>query len=154
MPWGLGGSADEWFFSIRLLGERFAFEARLAQEVVRLGPLTRLPAAPSFLPGVFNHRGEVLAVLDAAELMGERPTSFAAGSRAILVHCGPWKVALITEGVEGLTQIPASSLEAAPLGSGGAADFLSQVGTDEKGTLPILDLERLVQVARDRSVPA
>ncbi|HEY6106658.1 MAG TPA: chemotaxis protein CheW, partial [Anaeromyxobacteraceae bacterium] len=69
-PPGRGGStassggAEARLFGIRLLGGRYAFEASLVREVVRLGPLTRLPAAPSFLPGVFTHRGEVLAVLD------------------------------------------------------------------------------------------
>lgn len=156
MPWGLGGNADDpWFFCVRLLGERYAFEAKLALEVVRLGPLTRLPAAPSFLPGVFNHRGEILAVLDAAELLGERPTSIANGARAVIVQSGPWRLALIAEGVEGLTQIPADRLESAPAaGGGGPAEYLSRVGRDEKGNVAILDLERLVDVARARSVPA
>src|SRR6266540_3125942 len=62
---------DAWFFCLRLIGGRYAFEAPLVTEVVRLGPLTRLPAAPSFLPGVFTHRGEVLPVLDVGQLVGQ-----------------------------------------------------------------------------------
>ena len=66
-----GAGQEAWFFCLRLLGGRYAFEAPLVTEVVRLGPLTRLPAAPSFLPGVFTHRGEVLPVLDIGQLVGQ-----------------------------------------------------------------------------------
>lgn len=148
-PWGVLGSAtDPWFFCIRLLGERYAFDAHLALEVVRLGPLTRLPAAPAFLPGVFTHRGEVLPVLDVGQLVGERATSIT--GRAVIVQCGPWRVALVADAVEGLVQVPDDRLEPPPA-TGGSAEFLAKVGTDAKGSLAILDLERMVESARARS---
>ena len=47
---GQPSGAEAWFFGLRLLGGRYAFEAPLVTEVVRVGPLTRLPAAPSGPP--------------------------------------------------------------------------------------------------------
>ena len=87
------GASDAQLFCLRLLGGRYAFEASLVAEVVRLGPLTRLPAAPPFLPGVFSHRGEILAVLDVNQLFGMRPLPLGAAARAAVVRAGPWKVA-------------------------------------------------------------
>jgi len=106
-----GASAEAWFFCLRLLGGRYAFDAPLVIEVVRLGPLTRLPAAPSFLPGVFTHRGEVLPVLDVGQLVGQGAVPLRPSTRAAIVHCGPWKVAVVSEAVEGLVAIPRRQLE-------------------------------------------
>jgi purine-binding chemotaxis protein CheW len=145
---------EAWFFCLRLLGGRFAFEAPLVSEVVRLGPLTRLPAAPSFLPGVFTHRGEVLPVLDVGQLVGHGAVPIRASTRVAIVHCGPWKVAVVSEGVEGLVSIPRRALEAPPAESTGVAEFLSAIGKDRTGPIAILDLPRLVATARARAVPA
>jgi purine-binding chemotaxis protein CheW len=147
-------SPEAWFFCLRLLGGRYAFEAPLVTEVVRIGPLTRLPAAPSFLPGVFTHRGEVLPVLDVGQLVGHAAIPIRASTRAALVHCGPWKVAVVSEAVEGLVAIPRRSLEPPPAESAGVAEFLSAIGRDKHGAIAILDLPRLVETARARAVPA
>ena len=145
---------EAWFFCLRLLGGRYAFEAPLVTEVVRVGPLTRLPAAPSFLPGVFTHRGEVLPVLDVGQLVGHGAIPIRSSTRAALVHCGPWKVAVVSEAVEGLVAIPRRSLEPPPAESAGVAEFLSAIGRDKHGAIAILDLPRLVETARARAVPA
>jgi purine-binding chemotaxis protein CheW len=147
-------SAQSWFFCMKLLGARYAFEAPLVTEVVRLGPLTRLPAAPSFLPGVFMHRGEVLPVLDIHQLMGQQSIPIRANTRAAIVHCGAWRVAVIAEAVEGLVGVPCKHLEPPPGEATGIAEFLTAVGRDRGGTVAILDLPRLVEAARARSVPA
>ncbi len=149
-----GSGSDAWFFCLRVLGGRYAFEAPLVTEVVRLGPLTRLPAAPSFLPGVFTHRGEVLPVLDIGQLVGHTAVPIRPSTRAALVHCAPWKVAVVSEAVEGLVVIPRRALEPPPAESTGVAEFLSAVGRDKSGPVAILDLPRLVEAARARAVPA
>ncbi len=147
-------SQDAWYFCLRLLGGRYAFEAPLVTEVVRLGPLTRLPAAPAFLPGVFTHRGEVLPVLDIGQLVGQGTIPIRPSTRAAIVHCGAWKVAVVSDGVEGLVTLPRRAVEPPPAESTGMAEFLSGVGRDRQGTVAILDLNRLVETARARAVPA
>jgi purine-binding chemotaxis protein CheW len=151
---GAQKNPDAWFFCLRLLGGRYAFEAPLVTEVVRLGPLTRLPAAPSFLPGVFTHRGEVLPVFDIGQLVGHTAVPIRPSTRAAIVHCGPWKVAVVSEAVEGLVSIPRRALEPPPAESSGVAEFLSAIGRDKVGPVAILDLPRLVETARARAVPA
>jgi purine-binding chemotaxis protein CheW len=145
---------EAWFFALRIMGARFAFEAPLVTEVVRLGPLTRLPAAPSFLPGVFTHRGEVMPVLDVSQLVGQAAIPIRPSTRAALVHCGPWKVAVIADSIEGLVVFPRRAIEPAPAEGTGVAEFLTAVARDEKGVVAVLDLPRLVEAARARSVPA
>ena len=148
------GASDGWFFCVRLQGGRYAFEASLAVEVVRLGPVTRLPAAPAFLPGVFTHRGEVLAVLDAGLLAGLGAVPIRSATRAAIVQVGSYRVALVADGVEGLLSIPALQVEPPPAQQGGLSEFLSGVGRDRRGTVALLDLAALVERARARAVPA
>ncbi len=145
---------EAWFFCLRILGGRYAFEAALVTEVVRLGPLTRLPAAPPFLTGVFTHRGEVLPVLDVGQLVGHGSIPVRPSTRAAIVHCGPWKVAVVSEAVEGLITVPRRALEPPPAESSGVAEFLSGVAQDRLGAGAILDMPRLVEAARARAVPA
>jgi len=152
-PWGVHGT-DPWYFCVRLLGARYAFAASFATEVVRLGPITRLPGAPSFLPGVFQHRGEVLAIFDVAQLVGERPTQLAGGARVVIAQSGRYRLALVAEAVEGLVQIADDQLEPAPQGSGGLLEFVDCVGTHADGPVALLDLGRLVEAARERSSAA
>jgi len=151
---GGGGAPDAWFFCLRMMGGRYAFEAPLVTEVVRLGPLTRLPAAPAFLPGVFTHRGEVLPVLDIVQLVGQGAVTIRPSTRVAIVHCGPWRVAVVSDSVEGLVAIPRRTLEPPPAESSGVAEFLSAIGRDAAGTVAIIDLPRLVDTARARAVPA
>lgn len=145
---------DAWFFCLRILGGRYAFEAPLVTEVVRLGPLTRLPAAPSFLPGVFTHRGEVLPVLDIGQLVGQSALPIRPSTRAAIVHCGPWKVAVVSESVEGLVAVPRRAIEAPPAESSSVAEFMTAVARDAEGPIAVLDLPRLVESARNRAVPS
>ena len=152
-PAGHAGGPEAWFFCLRLLGGRYAFEAPLVTEVVRVGPLTRLPAAPSFLPGVFTHRGEVLPVLDIGQLVGQAAVPIRASTRAALVHCGPWKVAVVSEAVEGLVAVPRRAIEPPPAESSSVAEFMTAVARDAEGAIAVLDLPRLVEAARNRAVP-
>lgn len=149
-----GGAGEAWFFCLRILGGRYAFEAPLVTEVVRLGPLTRLPAAPSFLPGVFTHRGEVLPVLDVGQLVGQSALPIRPSTRAAIVHCGPWKVAVVSESVEGLVAVPRRAIEPPPAESSGVSEFMTAVARDAGGSIAVLDLPRLVEAARNRAVPS
>jgi purine-binding chemotaxis protein CheW len=146
--------AEHWFFGLRLLGQRFAFEASLVTEVIRLGPLTRLPAAPEFLRGVFTHRGEVLPVLDVHPLAGQPAIPVRPSTRAVIIHSGAWRVAVIAESVEGLVAIRDDRLTPPPAQGVGFSEFLAAVAEDARGTVAVIDLPRLVEVARARSVPA
>jgi purine-binding chemotaxis protein CheW len=139
-------------FCMDMGGERFAVEATLVHEVVRLPPVTPLPGAPPFLLGVCAHRGEVLPVVDLPRLMGRGEARITVRTRIAVVRFEGMVVALLTDQVEGLTRLRASLLEPAPVGATArGAEFLAGVSSDPLGTFSLLDLRRLVQVARSRA---
>ncbi len=53
-----------------LANEHYGVETRFVREVVRMADFTPLPGAPSFLVGVLNLRGEILALIDLRTFFG------------------------------------------------------------------------------------
>jgi len=150
-PAPASASAEGWLFCVRAGAGRYGFDAGLVAEVVRLGPLTRLPGAPPALPGVFTHRGEVLAVLDLCQVLGLPAAALGLGARVAVLRFGAWRLALLADAVLGLVQVPPAGREPPPAEGGPAARWLRAVGRVGQGSLAILDLPALVEAARQRS---
>lgn len=146
--------AEAWLFCVRAAGGRYAFEAALVSEVIRLGPLTRLPGSPPALPGVFPYRGEVLAVLDLGRALAGPGVAIGAATRVAVLRVGDYRLALLPDGIEGLVASPSRGLQPSPAQGGPAAPFVRAVGSDSRGPLAILDLAGLVESARVRSPSA
>lgn len=145
-------TAQSWLFCVRAGAGRYAFDAGLVTEVIRLGPLTRLPGAPPALPGVFTHRGEVLAVLDLCRMLSLPGAPLGLGTRAAVLRVGAWRLALIADAVLGLLQLPAAGSESPPAEGGPASRWLRAVVREGEGGIALLDLPALVQAARERSL--
>ncbi len=96
----------------------YAVPAECAVEVVTVPALTQVPGAPSYLQGVFAHRGEVIAVVDVQGLLGRPAAQNAKYSRAVLVRVAKGSVALTATRVLGVTHVKDSG-EA--LGTSGAS---------------------------------
>ncbi len=53
-----------------LANERYGIETHHVREILRLNDYTPVPAAPAFLEGVLNLRGEILALINLRKLLG------------------------------------------------------------------------------------
>jgi purine-binding chemotaxis protein CheW len=135
-------------FRVSIAGEPFAIEAGLIHEVVRAPPITPLPGAPAFLAGVAAHRGDVLAVVDLAQLLGRGATGLSGRSRMAIARADGMVVAVLADEVLGLSRFATGALHPAPLGAQGA-ELLSGV-IFEGRILHILDLRRALAIARER----
>jgi chemotaxis signal transduction protein len=65
-------------------GRTFAVPLEYVVEVLALGDLTPVPAAPSAVRGIASVRGQIAAVLDTAALAGEPPTEPRPGEPLVL----------------------------------------------------------------------
>jgi purine-binding chemotaxis protein CheW len=146
-----------------LAGQEFAAPIRAVKETLPMRPVTRLFLVPPFVAGLINLRGEVVAVLDLARLLGlpvvdggrasRRATlegsivilrpSASAGPRAQ----GRAAAGLIVDRLTGVRDVSASALGAPPptLSSESAAYLrgVASVG-DPPAPLLILDPERVL----------
>lgn len=70
-------------------GLRFAVPTAAVAEVLAMGPLTRLPAAPHALVGMRAVRGEVVAVADPSRLLDAPQAGPAPAEAAVVVLADP-----------------------------------------------------------------
>lgn len=84
----------------------FAVPSDRAAEVVTFPELTRVPGAPPHLLGVFAHRGEVIPVIDLAQLTGATPEKT---RRAVLLRLTRGVLALTASRVAGVSPVNGKS---------------------------------------------
>jgi purine-binding chemotaxis protein CheW len=61
------------YLTFFIAGEEYGIPILRAREILELGPLTRVPAAPPCVRGVINLRGAVVPVIDLAIQFGQPP---------------------------------------------------------------------------------
>ena len=83
-------------------GEPFAIDVLCLREVMIVDKLTRLPRAPAFVRGVANLRGEVLAILDVAPVLGLPACGVGPGTRALVLEPASRQVAIAVDEILGL----------------------------------------------------
>lgn len=125
----------------RLHDERYALDLALLSAVQAARGLTPLPCTPSFVAGVLNVRGTVVAVLDLAQCLGLGPTTIDEGHSVVLTDCGggggQGQVGLLVHEVLGTQRLALDHL-APPLSGDPAIRGLANAG------IVVLDLPRLL----------
>lgn len=129
-----------------LAGERYGIAAASVLEVIPLRELVTVPGTPRVVPGIVNHRGRILPVLDLRrvfELAGEGVTE---ASRVVAAEAGGLTFGVFAEAVVGVVRIGAQELEARPTGfTGGRQTFVLAVTRD---MVAVVDLEALARDPR------
>ncbi len=124
----------------------------MVREVTRLGPLTPLPRAPSFLLGVVSQRGQVVPLIDLLRFLGQGELKPSARSRFFISDVGNHVVAFLADQVVGLRRIMHADKMPVPSGAG-AQEFLEGVvQSREFGALNLLQLQRVISSARQKAV--
>jgi purine-binding chemotaxis protein CheW len=58
------------FVTVRVGGQLLGIPVRRVHEVLKLGTLSRVPRAPSFVAGVMNLRGRIVTAIDVRQCLG------------------------------------------------------------------------------------
>lgn len=133
---------------VRLGGCRYALPMPSVAEVGRPPALTRVPGLPNWVAGVANWRGRVLAVLDLRPLLSAETTALDRRGRLVVLTRQGVTAGLLTEGVEGTTDLDPEVLEPSlahlPAVTG---SLISGQVTDVQGPVGILDLDAVFGLA-------
>ncbi len=133
------------YLIVRCGNHRYGLPAANCREVLKLPRLVRVPRLPGHLCGIFNLRGEIVAVTDMCPLLGLAAQKARADFRLVVVEAGPLKTALLVEFVEGLTRIDGEQVEAMAEGSAaGARDLISGKFVQGEEVLVLLNLQGLM----------
>jgi purine-binding chemotaxis protein CheW len=142
-------------FCFRIGEFHFGFASENVLEVVRAGPLTALPKVPTFILGVYAHRGEVLPVLGLLRFLSKGEEQIGNKSRFVIAVSGKYVAAIVADAVIGMRRYRLAEIDPVPLGSSEGEEHLTGVvRTDRVGeTILFLDAAKLLQGARGRAVP-
>jgi purine-binding chemotaxis protein CheW len=133
---------------VRLGGSRYALPMAAVAEVGRPPSLTRVPGVPTWLAGVANWRGRVLAVLDLRPLLSNPGEALDRRARLVVLNRGSVPVGLLTEGVEGTQEISEDEIEPSLAHlPGSASELLAGQVTDAEGPCGVLDLDAVFRLA-------
>ena len=131
---------------------RYAVPMSAVSEVGRPPCVTRLPGVPSFVAGVANWRGRVLAVLELRDLLTAGPAAPDRRNRLVVLQVDGVRLGLLVDSVVGGVTYDVQALEA-PLphlpgsGSGQPAGLLAGHVTDADGPYGVLDLAVVLALA-------
>lgn len=144
---------EQEFFCFELGGLRLGVPSENVREVLRAGPLTPLPRAPSYILGVTGHRGEVLPVLDLLRFLGKGEARIGSRTRLFVGISGVYVAAVLADAVDGLTRLPVADILPPPVGGDVSTDhLLGVVQTQGDGILSLMNFSKVLQTARQRAV--
>ena len=138
-------TGGEDYLVILLGSRRCGLRASLCSEVLKLPRMVRVPRLPDYIRGIFNLRGEIVAITDLCPLLGSGTQDNIDGSRLVVVSHGAIKTALLVQSVEGLMRVDPAHIE--PLTDGVAAgmrDLFKGKLVDADEPLMLLDLESIL----------
>ena len=131
--------------SVRTGGEEFAIDIMSVREIRGWSASTPLPHAPSYIKGMINLRGVVLAIVDLADRLGLAPTEPVASSVVVVVQLGDRTVGLLVDAVSDIINVTDEMIQAAPdMGHKAIHDIVQGVLTIEDRIVSILSLPALV----------
>lgn len=99
------------FVLMTLAGENFAIEINKVREIIRVPKVTWIPGAASYIKGVFNLRGRVVAVIDLAVLISLPDSVPGDQSRIVIIDSKDGQVGILVDSVSRVEEIVPSSIE-------------------------------------------
>lgn len=132
--------------TFKLQGETFAVEVDQVQEIIDPLPMTRVPNAQPFCPGLINVRGAVVPIVDLQYRLGMPPRAASPDTRIVVLETriddDPIKVALIADSVSEVIEVDLSTIEPVPeLGTRWPVQYLSGVAKMGERLVILLNAE-------------
>ena len=105
-----------------LAGEKYGLNILEVKEIIRMEPITPLPEAPDFIPGIINLRGQVITVIDLRRQLELTGASYGDGACIIVMEYqadgNQNRRGILAEGVSGVIFIHGRDIEPPPAVAG------------------------------------
>lgn len=97
-----------------LAGQRYGVPAAHTHEVLRVGPISRVPGAPRYVRGVTSIRGRVIVVVEVRQRLGLAALELDDRARLLVVDSAGRRFALLVDAVTELASIDEASIAPPP----------------------------------------
>lgn len=141
----------------RLGREEFGVRIDQVKEIIELKHITRMPKAPSFIEGVINLRGEVIAVIDLAKQFDLSSASERGEeTRIIVIDVDDNVVGMIVDAVPEVLRIPVENIEPTPALIESKIDtrYIEGIGKLEERLFVLLNLSKVLSPEEIEGVEA
>ena len=133
--------------NFRLRDEEFGVDIGSVREITKVADITHIPEAPSFVYGVTNLRGQVIAVIDLAQQFGLSPRQeLPETARIVVTEIKGQTVGMLVDEVPEVLKIADENIEPAPelIQTEVRKDYIKGVGKLDNRLIILLDLEKLL----------
>ncbi len=133
--------------NFRLGDEEFGVDITSVKEITRVTDITRIPESSSFIQGVMNLRGQVIAVIDLAKRFGIPPREeLSASARIVVTEIGSHTIGILVDEVPEVAKLAEEDIESAPeaIQGKGERDYIKGIGKLGERLIVILDLEKVL----------
>ncbi len=96
------------------LGEQYGIPIGQVQEIIRVGPITKVPNSPVYMEGVINLRGRVLPVLNLRKRLALASREIGKESRIVVTEVIGKTIGLLVDAVSHVIRVPVEFIERAP----------------------------------------
>lgn len=143
-----GRSITAPYLAVRVGPRWLALPATAIREVVLKGLVTRIPLSPEHVLGVAIIRSRVVPVISLEKTLGAADLSELVPTlpRLVVVESEQAEIALVTEEVRGITELPIASLRD-ELKSGARPSWVTAELSWRDRLLCVVDVQRLVEAS-------
>jgi purine-binding chemotaxis protein CheW len=120
-------------------GALFGLDAAIVEEVVRPRRTTRVAYSPSYVLGIMNLRGNIVTVLDLAQILNLGKATLTDESRLYIVRDGDGTAGLMVDRAAEVIELDAASLEPAAGAGAGASRFLKGIARSGNRLVTVLN---------------
>jgi purine-binding chemotaxis protein CheW len=136
-------------------GETFAIDVDRVEEIVDPPPVTRVPNADPFAPGLVNVRGQILPVLDLRRRLGMPPATRTERSRVLVLGVDVGgeqvRVAVPADSVDEIIETTPDEIETTPdLGLRWPAEYIKGVAKKDGALVILINEETALPPAGSR----
>ncbi|HJZ83601.1 MAG TPA: chemotaxis protein CheW [Polyangia bacterium] len=131
--------------SFRLAGEDYALDIIRIREIIKPAPLTEVPRAPAFVPGIISVRGTIVPVIDLRLRLRLHAPPPGKPARILIVSKDDDPYGLLVDEVRQVERLAHQDVEAPPAVIGGLeAEFIAGIGRAENKLLILLNLDAVL----------
>jgi len=148
-----GDEETEDVLGFLVAGEAFGIGIMRIKEILKPRPITEVPRAPSFLPGIISLRGAIVPVFDLRIRLGLEHAPAGRRERLVVVKTGTDSdglAALLVDQVLQVVSISGVAIESLPPSPAGVRkDFIEGVGRSAGRIITLLNPDRLTDLQAD-----
>ena len=135
--------------SVRIGGQQFALDIMAVREIRGWSASTPVPHAPSYVMGMINLRGVVLAVVDLSARLGLGACTPDSSSVVVVAHINGVPVGLLVDAVCDIIQVTEDMVQPPPgVGTDEVREFVQGIISTDEGIVTLLSLDQVLPTER------